>query len=91
MKSTMKFLNLPALVFTAAMGLVQTAHAVLPIAHWQQASGARVTAWRRARPHPGEPAARGVGPPPGRAAGLTRAAAPDERDLPRGRFQSPAG
>ena len=42
MNTTFKRPNLAALVFTAAMGLVQTAHAVLPIQHWQQASGARV-------------------------------------------------
>ena len=42
MKNPLKFLNFPALVFTAAMGLVQSAHAVLPIQHWQQPGGARV-------------------------------------------------
>ncbi len=42
MKILMKFPGLPATVFTLAMGLAQAAHAVLPIQHWQQASGARV-------------------------------------------------
>jgi len=42
MKKTLKFPNLPTLVFAAGMGLMQWAHAVLPIAHWQQANGARV-------------------------------------------------
>ena len=42
MKSLMKFPSLPVAVFAAAMGLVQAAHAVLPIQHWQQSSGARV-------------------------------------------------
>lgn len=42
MKQVLKRLNLPTLVFAASMGLMQAAHAVLPIQHWQQASGARV-------------------------------------------------
>jgi zinc protease len=42
MKNLLKFSNLPAAVFAAAMGLAQAAHAVLPIEHWQQPSGARV-------------------------------------------------
>ena len=42
MKTFMKFPGIPAAVFTLAMGLAQAAHAVLPIQHWQQASGARV-------------------------------------------------
>ena len=42
MKTTLKFLSFPALVLSAAMGLMQSAQAVLPIQHWQQASGARV-------------------------------------------------
>jgi len=42
MKNLLKFSNLPAAVFAAAMGLAQAAHAVLPIEHWQQSSGARV-------------------------------------------------
>jgi zinc protease len=42
MKNLLKFPNLPVAVFAAAMGMVQAAHAVLPIEHWQQPSGARV-------------------------------------------------
>ena len=42
MKNRLKFFQLPALVCAIALGLVQSAHAVLPITHWQQASGARV-------------------------------------------------
>jgi zinc protease len=42
MNNPLKRLNFSALVFTAALGLAQAAHAVLPIQHWQQAGGARV-------------------------------------------------
>jgi len=42
MPTLLKFLRLPALLCAATLGLVQAAHAVLPIQHWQQASGARV-------------------------------------------------
>ena len=42
MQNRSKFFQLPALVCAMALGLAQAAHAVLPITHWQQASGARV-------------------------------------------------
>ena len=42
MKTTLRFLKKTTLLCLATLGLVQAAHAVLPIAHWQQASGARV-------------------------------------------------
>jgi len=44
MNSILKFLKprTALLAGLAALGLVQAAHAVLPIQHWQQASGARV-------------------------------------------------
>lgn len=37
-----QLMNRLALVWVAALGLAQAAHAVLPIQHWQQPSGARV-------------------------------------------------
>ena len=37
-----KWMNRWALAWVAALGLAQTAHAVLPIQHWQQPSGAHV-------------------------------------------------
>ena len=42
MNSTWTFFKQTALVCAAFLGLTQAAHAVLPIQHWQQASGARV-------------------------------------------------
>ncbi len=42
MKRFVNVLCFPAAVLAMALGLVQAAHAVLPIQHWQQAGGARV-------------------------------------------------
>lgn len=42
MKNRLSEVLLPAWLFVALLGLAQAAHAVLPIAQWQQASGARV-------------------------------------------------
>ncbi|TXI74444.1 MAG: insulinase family protein [Limnohabitans sp.] len=42
MTNTWTFLKRSALLCATTLGLVQAAHAVLPIQHWQQASGARV-------------------------------------------------
>lgn len=42
MKTCMKLFKSTACMALLAIGLVQTAHAVLPIEHWQQPSGARV-------------------------------------------------
>ncbi len=42
MKRNRTFLQQAVLVCVSALGLMQAAHAVLPIQHWQQASGARV-------------------------------------------------
>ena len=42
MKRNWTFLQQAVLACASALGLMQAAHAVLPIQHWQQASGARV-------------------------------------------------